>query len=434
MIIYIIEALILWQYCSDLFPRIYSVKFEKICLLAAYAILYLISFPEIFWINLISVTVIDFIIIFMLYDVKWYTALFHTSIITTIMTLSELGVLSIITHFTSNFFEYHYFRNVIIATVFSKLAYFIILRLIVSISNNIKVRTIKPDRGILYLNFVPVISAYIAITMLAICLNTDVTLVIDWMIAISSILLLIFNILIFGIYNFNQQKNYEFMELQLQLQKEASSIEYYKMLSEQTENQKILVHDLKNHLQSIAILNEKGEQKRVAAYIDRIINSSEMQESVQVCDNEFLNIILSRYIKYCQKHQISLRVDIRAGILDSLNYNDLTALFCNLIDNAVESASKIPDSYIELSVTYNDDIPCTIITMINSCRTNPFSKKTGKLISTKKDSLRHGYGMKSIKKIAKKYDGDIKAYYDEDSMDFHTIIILKLERSTPKFV
>lgn len=426
MIVYIIEALILWQYCSYLFSRVYSVKFECICLFVAYAVLYIISFSEIFWINLISVTVIDFIIIFILYDVKWYTAIFHTLIITIIMALSELGIISIITHFSPGFYADNYFRNVIIGGIFSKLLYFIILRLIAGISNNMKDKhKLKPDRSIFYLNFVPVISICIAITMAAICLTADLSLTIDWMITISSILLLIFNILIFSIYNYSQQKNYEFMQMQLQLQKEASSIEYYKMLSEQTENQNILVHDLKNHLQSIAILNENKESEKVAAYIDRIINSSDMKESVQVCDNELLNTILSRYIKNCQKQKISLRADIRAGILDSLNYNDLTSLFCNLMDNAVEAATKIPDSYIELSVTKNDDISCIIIAMINSCRINPFSKKTGKLISAKKDSLQHGFGMKSIKKIAKKYGGDVKVYYDEEYMEFHTIITLK---------
>ncbi len=427
MIVYIIEALILWQYCSCLFSRIYSVKYESICLFAAYTVLYLISFSEIFWINLISFTVINFIIIIILYDVKWYSALFHTLIITIIMALSELGVLSIITHFSPGFYADNYFRNVIIGGIFSKLLYFIILRLIAGISNNMKDKyKSKPDRGILYLNFVPVISICIAATMTAICLSTEIALVLDWLISISSVLLLILNILIFSIYNYSQQKNYEFMQMQLQLQKEASSIEYYKMLSEQTENQKILVHDLKKHLQSISILNENKESEKIAAYIGRIINSSDMKESVQVCDNKLLNTIMSRYIKSCQKQKISLRADIRAGILDSLNYNDITSLFCNLMDNAVEAASKIPDSYIDLSVTQKDDISCIIISMINSCRINPFSKKTGKLISTKKDSLQHGFGIKSIKKIAKKYGGDLKVYYDEEYMEFHTIITLKL--------
>lgn len=220
MIVYIIEALILWQYCSCLFSRIYSVKYESICLFAAYTVLYLISFSEIFWINLISFTVINFIIIIILYDVKWYSALFHTLIITIIMALSELGVLSIITHFSPGFYADNYFRNVIIGGIFSKLLYFIILRLIAGISNNMKDKyKSKPDRGILYLNFVPVISICIAATMTAICLSTEIALVLDWLISISSVLLLILNILIFSIYNYSQQKNYEFMQMQLQLQK-----------------------------------------------------------------------------------------------------------------------------------------------------------------------------------------------------------------------
>ncbi len=425
MVVYIIEALILWQYCSGLFSKIYSERVEGICFLSSYTLLYLISFFEIFWINLISFTIINFIIIFILYDIKWYTALFHTFIITIIMALSELGVLSIITYFSPGFYTNNYFRNVIIGGIFSKFTYFVILRFISGISGSIKnEQQLKPDRSIFYLNFVPAISTFIVVTITAICLTADLSLTLDWMISISAFLLLIFNILIFAIYNYSQKKNYEFMKMQLQSQKEASSIEYYKMLSEQTENQNILVHDLKKHLEAIAILNAKGNNKEVAEYINQIINSEDLKGSVKICDNEFLNTILSRYIKKCQKQKISLRLDIRAGILDSLNYTDLTALFCNLMDNAMEAAEKIPDSYIELSVTHNNDISCIIITMINSCCINPFSKKAGELISAKKRSLQHGYGMKSIKKITKKYNGALNVYYDDNNMEFHTIVTL----------
>jgi sensor histidine kinase regulating citrate/malate metabolism len=63
--------------------------------------------------------------------------------------------------------------------------------------------------------------------------------------------------------------------------------------------------------------------------------------------------------------------------------------------------------------------------MVNSCRTNPFSKGKKILVTNKPDKLRHGYGLKSIEKIVERYGGDIKQYYDGETASFHTIITLK---------
>lgn len=425
LVIYIIEAFILWQYCSELFIAKHSRKKEGLCIFIGYTLLFLISFAELFWLNIISFAAINFIIIFILYHVKWYTAFFQASIITIIMTLSELVIVNITSRFSSNFYEEQsYFRNLVLLTVFSKLLYFFVLRFIAHFSNNKKESATQPDKGTFFLNFIPIISFCISITMMAISTTAKLSLVVDWLISISAILLLIFNILVFWIYNYNQKKNYEFMELQLQLQKEHDSVEYYTMLQKQDENQKILIHDMKKHLQSISILNEKGEQTKIEEYIHHLINSSDLQESVRVCDNELLNTILCRYVRSCHEQKIAFRADVRKGLLETMSYNDLTALFCNLLDNAMESAAKMPDSFIDLSVTYNTTASLTIVSVINSCRINPFSPKTGRLVTTKKDKLRHGYGLKSVERIVKKHHGDMKVYYD-DAMEFHTIITLK---------
>ena len=34
-------------------------------------------------------------------------------------------------------------------------------------------------------------------------------------------------------------------------------------------------------------------------------------------------------------------------------------------------------------------------------------KENGELVTTKKDTLNHGYGIKSIKSVVKKYDGEV---------------------------
>lgn len=429
MVIYIIEAFILWQYCSNLFDSRYSKKTECALLIASYVIPFFVSFLENIWINTIAFTIVNFAMMLYLYHIKWHSAIFHAMIITTVMGLSEVFILSINSHFTLNYNANHaYSSDLVIYIAISKLIYFLVLRFFIRLLNGKKEKNMQLDIVTFCLNLIPIMSTFIFCTLCAICLNFSLSPLLARMISVSAILLLIINLLTFWFYSYTQDKNYRFIELQLQLQKEYDAAEYYKMLLQQDENQKILIHDIKKHLHSISSLNEQGEQNKIAAYIDQIIHSSDLQDSVRVCDNEFLNAILCRYIRNCQKKKIALRADIRKGLLEFLTYDDLTALFCNLLDNAVEAASKIPESYIELSVTYNEKASLTMLTMINSCRKNPFSKQTGKLISNKADSMRHGYGMKSIRRIVDKYHGDMQVYYEEKSTAFHTIITLKETR------
>ena len=63
--------------------------------------------------------------------------------------------------------------------------------------------------------------------------------------------------------------------------------------------------------------------------------------------------------------------------------------------------------------------------MLTFARTNPFSKQDGSLMTNKPDQLKHGFGLKSIRKTVKKYNGDIQMYFNDETMTFHTIIALK---------
>lgn len=112
--------------------------------------------------------------------------------------------------------------------------------------------------------------------------------------------------------------------------------------------------------------------------------------------------------------------------MDFVQDTDMTTLICNLLDNAVDSASRHEENpYIELHISKKERTSFTLLTMVNSCRTNPFSPNTGALITHKKDKHRHGYGIKSIKRIIRKYDGDIEIYHSSENSTFHTIITLK---------
>lgn len=272
---------------------------------------------------------------------------------------------------------------------------------------------------------IPISSVFIMFTFLAIGETSSFTPPIDFMVTICAVFLLMVNLLVFGINQYNQKKALEFTTMQLLLQKESDSVEYYEMMLAQNENQSILIHDIKKHLQSIKLLNEKNDSIKINAYIQQLIDSSDLKETTKICDNEMLNAILCRYQRQCNNKHIIFHTDIRSRAVQSISQYNLTSLFCNLLDNAVEAAKNIPDSFIELTVQKKENSPFIIIIVINSCRSNPVYTPDGVPVSHKADNNRHGFGIKSIKKVVKQYHGNLQMYYDNNSGTFHTIITLK---------
>lgn len=170
------------------------------------------------------------------------------------------------------------------------------------------------------------------------------------------------------------------------------------------------------------MLNQKGERDKISAYIGQLMLSSDLKESARLCENEMLNTILYRYKRKCCSSHIAFHADIRHETVDFIADSDLTSLFCNLLDNAFEAACGIPDAFIELNSSRKAGTPFIVISLINSCRLNPFANPQGSLATHKQ---RHGFGIKSIRKTVGKYHGDMEMYYSEEALTFHTIITLK---------
>ena len=431
-LIYFVEAVIIWQYASSLFlSKNQSSAPSLITLSVLYLSAYAISLLGVNWLNLISYFIINLIFLFTQYQIKLYIAFFHSVILTSVMGISELAVYSIIERFSPHFFvDATNAHSIILFAVLSKLTFYTIIYLIIHIQKGAKKAEQQYDKSVFLLIFIPVTSLFVLQTFVNISDSLIISQNLKHMITISAFLLMLSNLLILGISDHNQRKNMQFTEMQLLLQKEYDLARYYEMLHTQNENQRILIHDIKKHLNTIDVLNAQGEQDKISAYIRQLNLSSDLKEFANLCDNKVLNTILSRYMQQCFDKHIDFQVDARSGILNFISDTDMSALFCNVLDNAVEAAEIIPNSYIELNAVKRPNTPFVVITAINSCRKSPFSPSDKTLLRThKKDSAQHGFGIKSIKRVVNKYHGDIQMYYNEESATFHTIITLRKEES-----
>lgn len=427
---FFVEAVILWQYASNLFVEKSQTKVKAVILICLYSFLFIMSLFEIKWLNAALYLIICFIYFFTQYQLKWYSALFHSSILTAVMSMCELILYGIISRYTPHFFaDAAYFRNLAILTIFSKILFLTIIYILIRLFKGNADKGSQQDISAIILGFIPITSVFVMLTLISIGETVVLSRTLDWMLLLSAMFLLDINLVVFGLNQYNQKKNEEYTEMQLLLQKESDYAEYYKMMLSQNDNQSILIHDIKKHLQSIELLNDQHDHDKVSSYIQQLLLSSDLKDVSRICEHELLNSILCRYKKQCINLHISFLTDIRSDTMAFMEDSDLTSLFCNLLDNSLEACKDIPEAFIEINIHKRERTPFVVITVINSCRINPFYEKNAlqnqRLTTNKPDKRKHGFGMKSIKKVINKYHGDIQMYYMDSSLTFHTIITLK---------
>ena len=422
---FLIEGIVFWNYVSILFVPKYSTQIRFVYLSLGFFILFLFSLHNIFLLNCILYITVCFLYLTLFYQTKWYYALFHSTLFEVLTAVCELPAYSILSTFlTSANLRAADFHLKLLFAVISKTLFFAVMSVLLLWLKKRQKPFLQYDKSVFFTILIPFIAQIIVLILFAVCDSPSMTTTQNRLITINAFFLLIVNLLIFGLNQYNQKKHLEFTEMQIQLQKEHDSAEYYKMLIAQNENQRILIHDMKKHLQSIALLNEDNQNEKIRAYINQLMQSSDLLEFSKICDHKILNNILCRYKKVCNDLHIAFHADIRSNTTTFLSDSDVTSLFCNMLDNAVEASNHIKDSYIEITAAQRKHTPFVIITIINSCAGNPFSPN-GELVSSKQNPQAHGFGIKSIEKIIHNYNGNIQMYYDEETSTFHTIIMLK---------
>lgn len=427
LLAYFIEALILYYYCAHLFvARERHISFQIAVFSVGHILIFLFSRFNNFVINATSFALISALVVYITFDISILKSIFHSLILTTIMGLCEVIPLNGIIHVAYDFYSViTSARNLLIYLVISKLMYFVICLILIHIFKAFKEKDDYTDKGLVFLTIVPLSSLFIMITFTAVCVKDQLNNYLNLLIPASCVLLVIINIVVFSFYKYNQEKNKNMTEFALQLQHEHDLSEYNKMLTTQDENQRILVHDIKKHLNSIITFATEEKYDRIVPYIDSIISSYMLTSSVLISDNDVLNSILYRYKNICHEQHVSFKTDIRSKCLTFVTDNDITSLFCNLLDNAVQATEFINDPFIELSISNKANSNFTLISLINSCSVNPFIFKNGKKYLKNKSKPFHGIGIKSIKRTIKHYNGNINMYYDEKTCTFHTIITIK---------
>lgn len=162
-------------------------------------------------------------------------------------------------------------------------------------------------------------------------------------------------------------------------------------------------HDLKHQIK--ALENVDAEER--LEYIEELRQAINIYDSVVNTGNEVVDTILSEKSLNCESRNIRLSCICDASYLDFMSTLDIYALLGNALDNAIENVSKFKDENKRvISININAVGDFLSIQTANYCDENIALEK-GMPRTSKKNKQYHGYGMKSMKHIAKKYGGSL---------------------------
>lgn len=424
--IFIVEVTISLFYFEYKFQRNISLKLLMLFAFCSFVLSFGVSRLNIHLLNIIIFFIVNFVMLFKCYKTSIQACIFNISLLIVYMIVTELVVL-----YSSAFFfnfqilpEYNDTLVTVIQIVISKLLYF----LIVYITAKLSLKENRNEGSVfsLFLSVLPICSILFMHITTRVCLYYDIDLGLKNILVIGDILILFSNIIVFYVYEYTLSTNRKYILTMLEKQSAESNEEYYKLLGEQNENSRILIHDMKKHLNAIRNISQQtASSEAINNYIDEIIGGFDKSKRVDYCGNTLLNLITYRYFHISEQKGIDFQINIRDAVLGFISDYDITSIFDNLLENAVEAAELSEEKFIDFSIYIRNE-NFIIIKVSNSFSVKP-SLINGHFISSKKSTKYHGIGINSIRRTVSKYNGNLNIDIDEDTKIFCTTIVFKIK-------
>lgn len=266
---------------------------------------------------------------------------------------------------------------------------------------------------------IPVTSIMILFVLIVSNLNSQMILI-----SVSAGILLI-NMLIFYLYNALLETYLKLEDNILFERQIASYANQLDVLMQSEEKISALRHDLKHHLNELMILttDERKTKAEIADYIQSMQMFMENKNEYACSGNKEVDSILNYMLNKAEK--VLKRVDYKINIPKEIGINqfDFNVIFWNLLENAISAAADSKEKWLSVLIQYEKGL--LFINIRNSFE-NTIMKQGTKYLSTKKEGGRHGIGLQNVKRVVKRYRGNIEITEKDKVFDVKIMMYMLL--------
>lgn len=196
--------------------------------------------------------------------------------------------------------------------------------------------------------------------------------------------------------------------------------EMFAMRQSSVEVINLKAHDLKHQIRAF---------RRTGAMDEREL--AEIETAVDVYDNQVdsgnkaLDVVLSEFMLACRRSDIRFVHFADGACLSMLGDGEVYSLFGNALSNAIEAAKDVAQEERVIRLSVKRELSYVVIHTENPFASSRALGEDGLPKTTKGDTDRHGFGMRSMRALAEKHGGTLACAVQGNI--FHLNILLPLQ-------
>ena len=177
------------------------------------------------------------------------------------------------------------------------------------------------------------------------------------------------------------------------------------------------IHDYKNHMIILKQMAEDGRIEELQSYLEKENELMKKNMFYIKTGNSVADTIINMKRNIAEKYNILFVVHENLSSDMEISDMDMGNMLGNLLDNAIEASIKEEEPYIDILIKQEKNF-----FLLNIKNKYTQISKKGLVKTTKQDVVFHGIGLQSVKKIVKKYHGEINI--EQENQEYIVNIII----------
>lgn len=247
--------------------------------------------------------------------------------------------------------------------------------------------------------FIPIASLYIMLLIF----NVDNISQVKAMVCILVILLIDFvTFYLFDVMSELKKEEYEKKSL---LQENRYYEKQLKLIENSLESGRTLRHEIRNRLLLLETYIDGKEWEMAKKHIHTIGEFSKSKDIFASSGNVALDSILNYKLGEAKEKGINIKLNMQVEKNLKVEDLDWASILGNLMDNAIEAAREMENSFICVQIKQDRG---TILMKIENSFDGNTQKNGMSFGTTKEDKENHGFGLQIVRKTLEKYEGYMK--------------------------
>lgn len=240
-------------------------------------------------------------------------------------------------------------------------------------------------------------------------------------IVVEGVGLLFINIIVFFLYSAMEDIYLKNMEKEVAVQTSKMYAHQLDVIMSSQETVRSLQHDMKYHIRELLAMAEAKQMQEMISYLNEMEGQSSNPDEYMYSGNKEIDGNLNYYLNTAKGKLNDVSVKVTVPEESLISSFDINVIISNLLENAITAAVNSDEKSLHFEMVEEKSL--LYITIINSYNGN-IKERNGRFYTIKEDKSVHGYGLKNVERIIRKYNGMMDVNYTDRKFSIEIMMYL----------